>query len=172
MLDRERGGREANPSGGVLDSQSVKAPMAERRGYDAATQVVGRQRHIAVDADGRLSMVNLTPANIADSAGAPMSLEAIRQRWPWLKHLSADAAYDRGNRMDTAAWREFPLEIVRRLAAEPGCHVRPRRWVVERTFGWMIRFRRRVRDYDRRIDVSEATIYVAMGSILLRRLHA
>jgi transposase len=62
--------------------------------------------------------------------------------------------------------------FVRRLDAEPGFKVLPHRWVVERTFGWMTRFRRLVRDYERRIDVSEAMIYVALGSILLRRLHA
>ena len=171
MLDRERAGREASPSAGVLDSQSVKAPAADRRGYDAAKKVVGRKRHIAVDTDGHLLMVNLTPADISDSAGAQMILDAIRKRWPWLKHLFADGAYDRGKLMDKAAFRDFTLEIVRRLDSEPGFKVLPRRWVVERTFGWMTRFRRLVRDYERRIDVSEAFIYVALSSVLLRRLH-
>ena len=71
MLDRERVGREASPTGGVVDSQSVKAPEAKTRGYDAGKKIVGRKRHIAVDTDGRLLMVNLTPADISDSAGAP-----------------------------------------------------------------------------------------------------
>jgi transposase len=171
MLDRERAGREASPSGGVLDSQSVKAPMAERRGYDAAKKVVGRKRHIAVDTDGRLLVVNLTPADISDSAGAQRILDAIRKRWPWLKHLFADGAYDRGKLMDKAAFREFTLEIIRKLDTGPGFAVLPRRWVIERSFGWMTRFRRLVRDYERRIDVSEAFIYIAMGSMLLRRLY-
>jgi putative transposase len=99
-----------------------------------------------------------------------MILDAIRKRWPWLKHLFADGAYDRGKLMDKAAFRDFTLEIVRRIDAEPGFKLLPRRWVVERTFGWF-RFRRLVRDYERRIDVSEAMIYVALGSVLLRRLH-
>jgi transposase len=146
--------------------------MAERRGYDAAKKVVGRKRHIAVDTDGRLLMVNLTPADISDSAGAQMILDALRKRWPWLTHLFADGAYDRGKLMDKAAFRDFTVEIVKRLTGEPGFTVLPRRWVVERSFGWMTRWRRLVRDYERRIDVSEAFIYVAMGSILLRRLHA
>jgi transposase len=171
MLDRERVGREASPSGGVLDSQSVKAPAAERRGFDAAKKIAGRKRHVAVDTDGRLLMVNLTPADISDSAGAQMILDAIRKRWPWLKHLFADGAYDRAKLMDKAAFRDFTIEIVRRLDAEPGFKVLPRRWVVERTFGWMMRFRRLVRDHERRIDVSEAMIHIALGSILLRRLH-
>lgn len=171
MLDRERAGREASPSGGVLDSQTVKAPAAGERGYDANKKIVGRKRHIAVDTDGRLLMVNLTTADISDSAGAQMILQAIRKRWPWLKHLFADGAYDRGKLMDKAAFLDFTIEVVKRMQGETGFKVLPRRWVVERSFGWMTRFRRLVRDYERRIDVSEAMIYVAMGSILLRRLY-
>jgi hypothetical protein len=90
MIDRERAGREASPSAGVIDSQSVKAPSAKERGFCAAKKVVGRKRHIAVDTDGRLLTVNLTTADISDSAGAQTILDAIRQRWPWLKHLFAD----------------------------------------------------------------------------------
>src|SRR5687768_1263559 len=75
MLDRERQGREASPSAAVIDSQSVKAPHSETRGYDAGKKIVGRKRHIAVDTDGRLLMVNLTTADISDSAGAQAILE-------------------------------------------------------------------------------------------------
>ena len=170
MLDRERAGREASPSGGVLDSQTVKAPSAEKRGFDAAKKIVGRKRHIAVDTDGRLLMVNLTPADVSDSAGAQIIIDAIRKRWPWLKHLFAAGAYDRGKLMDKAAFRDFVIEIVRRTDKEPGFKVIPRRWVVERTFGWMVRWRRLVRDYERDLDVSEAMIHVAMGALLVRRI--
>src|SRR6202158_1621876 len=69
MVDRERSGREASPSAGVIDSQSVKAPLAAARGYCAAKKVVGRKRHIAVDTDGRLLLVNLTNGDIYDSDG-------------------------------------------------------------------------------------------------------
>ncbi len=171
MLDREEAGREASPSGGIVDSQSLKGPAAAQRGYDGGKKLIGRNRHIAVDTDGRLLMVNLTPADVSDSAGAQMILDAIRKRWPWLKHLFADAAYDKAQLMDKAAFRDSTIEIVRKLKDEPGFKVLPRPWVVERTFGWMTRFRRLVRDFEQRIDVSKAMIYVAMGSILLRRLH-
>jgi transposase len=170
MIDRERSGRAASPTGGVIDSQSVKAPAAKKRGYDAAKKIVGRKRHIAVDTDGRLLMVNLTPADISDSAGAQAVLDAIRKRWPWIKHLFADGAYDRRKLMDKAAFNDFVIEIVRRIDSEPGFKVLPRRWVVERTFAWMTRWRRLVRDYEQRIDVSKAMIHVALGSLLLRRI--
>jgi len=170
MIDRERAGREASPTGGVLDSQSVKAPAAKERGFDGGKKIVGRKRHIAVDTDGRLLMVNLTPADSSDSAGAQMILDAIRKRWPWLKHLFADGAYDRVLLMDKAAFLGFVIEVVHRIEGQQGFEVLPRRWVVERTFGWMVRWRRLVRDYEGRIDVSEAMIHVAMGSLLLRRI--
>ncbi len=170
MLDRELEGREQSPGAAVVDSQSVKAPAAEKRGFDAAKKVVGRKRHIAVDTDGRLLMVNLTTADISDSAGAQEIVASIRKRWPWLKHLFADGAYDRTKLMDAAAYRDFVLEIVRRSDTQVGFKVLPRRWVVERTFGWMTRWRRLVRDYEQRLDVSEAMIHVAMGSLLLRRI--
>jgi transposase len=170
MCDRERAGREASPSAGVIDSQSVKAPApGAKRGYDAGKKVVGRKRHIAVDTDGRLLMVNLTPADISDSAGAQAILDGIRKRWPWVKHLFADGAYDRLQLMDKATFLDFTIEIIRRCDKDPGFKVLPRRWIVERTFGWMTRWRRLVRDYEQRLDVSEAMILIAMGSILLRR---
>ncbi len=169
MLDRERAGREASPTAGVIDSQSVKAPQAETRGYDAGKKIVGRKRHIAVDTDGRLLMVNLTPADISDSAGAQAILDGIRKRWPWVKHLFADGAYDRLKLMDKAAYLNFVVEIIRRSDDQKGFEVLPRRWVVERTFGWMTRWRRLVRDYEKRIDVSNAMILVAMGGNLIRR---
>src|SRR5690606_27770774 len=103
MMDRERAGREASPSAGVVDSQTVKAPApGAKRGYDAAKKTVGRKRHVTVDTDGRLLMVNLTPADISDSAGAQMILDAIRKRWPVAqapvrrRRLRQDAAHGQG----------------------------------------------------------------------------
>ncbi len=170
MCDRERSGREASPSAGIVDSQSVKAPApGAERGYDAGKKIVGRKRHITVDTDGRLLMVNLTPADISDSAGAQTILDGIRKRWPWVKHLFADGAYDRLQLMDKAAFLDFTIKVIRRCDDQKGFKVLPRRWVVERTFGWMTRWRRLVRDYEQRLDVSEAMILIAMGGMLLRR---
>ena len=120
MLDRELEGREESPSASVVDSQSVKAPGAEKRGFDATKKVVGRKRHIAVDTDGR---------HISDSAGAQEIVAGIRKRWPWFKHFFADGAYDRTKLMDAVAYRYFVLEIVRRSDAPVGFKVLPQRWV-------------------------------------------
>jgi putative transposase len=72
--------------------------------------------------------------------------------------------------MSAAAYRDFVIKIVRKLAGQQGFHVLPRRWVVERSFGWMTRWRRLGRDYEERCDVSEAIIHLSMGSLLLRRI--
>ena len=75
----------------MIDSQSVKAPHAPGGGgYDAAKRVKGRKRHVAVDTDGRLLMVNLTSADVQDGQGAEAIIAAVRKRWPWLKQLLAD----------------------------------------------------------------------------------
>ena len=102
-------------------------------GYDGAKKIVGRKRHIAVDVDGRLLSVGITTADIADSAGAQAILDALRERWPWVKHLFADGAYDRLQLMEKAAFLAFTLEIAKRT--EAGFKILPRRWVVERTSG-------------------------------------
>jgi putative transposase len=169
-LDRMCEQREVVPSAGIVDSQSVKGPGARERGYDAHKKISGRKRHIAVDTDGRLLAVNLTPADIADFTGAQLVLDALIQRWPYIKHLFGDAAYDRRTLLDKAAYLDFTIEVVRSLQGQNGFQVQPRRWVVERTFAWFMRFRRLVRDYEQRLDVSEAMIYIAMGSSLLRRM--
>ena len=173
MMDRERSGREASPEGGVLDSQTVKAcAQGAERGFDGGKKTVGRKRHVAVDTDGRLLMVNLTPADISDSAGARVVLDAIRKRWPWIKHLFADGAYDRTQLMDKAAFLDFVIEIVRRIEADPGFKVLPRRWVVERTFAWISRNRRLARDYKRYTRSVVAFVRLAMIRLMLRRLAA
>jgi transposase len=111
----------------------------------------------------------LTSADISDSAGAQTILDAIRKRWLWVKHLFADGADDKLKLMDKAAYLDFLVEITRRSDHQKGFEVLSRRWVVERSFGWMTRWQHLVRDYEGRIDVSQAMILVAMSGNLLRR---
>lgn len=113
-----------------------------------------------MDTDARLLIVNLTTANISDSSGAQQIVAAIRKRGPWLKHLFADGAYARTRLMDAAAYRDFVLEIVRRTEKRAGFKVLSRCWLVQH-FGSMSRWKRFFRDYEQRLDVSEAMIHVA-----------
>jgi len=171
MLDRMCEQREVVPSAGIVDSQSVKAPGAQERGYDAHKKISGRKRHIAVDTDGRLLAVNLTPADVADSTGAQLVLDALVKRWPCVKYLFGDAAYDRRTLLDKAAYLDFTVEVVWGLQGQSGFQVQPRRWVLECTFAWLMRYRRLVRDYQQRLDVSEAMMPIALGSSLMHRIR-
>ena len=84
--------------------------------------------------------------------------------------LFADGAYDRRTLLDKPAFLDFAVEVVRRTDTDPGFKVIPRRWAVERSIGWLTRYRRLVRDYEQRLDVSEAMNFLAMGNLLLRRI--
>jgi len=147
----------------------VRSALGDAAGRDGLRlRDQGRKRHIAVDADRRLPMVNLTPADGQNAAGAECIINAIRKRWPWLKHLFVDGTSDRGRLTSAAAYRDFIVEIVRGLPDKQGFQILPRRWVVERAFGWMIRWRRLVQDDGRRLDVSEAMIRISVGALLLK----
>ncbi len=115
-------------------------------------------------------MVRLTPADIAESTGAIEVLEALKRSWPKIKHLLADGPYERCKLYDKAAFLDFVVEVVHKLTDQHTSAHLPRRSVVERSFRWMTHWRRLVRDYEKRLDVSTAVIHIAMGSSLLRRL--
>jgi putative transposase len=133
--------------------------------------VTGRKRHIVVDTLGLLLTVVVHPANIQDRDGAKLVLEKTRGRFPRLKLIWADGGYA-GKLIDwvqqTCGW---VLEIVKRNADLKGFHVLPRRWVVERTFGWLGRYRRLSKDYEELTQSSEAMIQLAMIHLMIRRLH-
>ena len=109
----------------MLDSQTVKAPAAPGGRLRRRQKLKGRKRHIVVDTDGRLLMINLTTADMQDAAGAERIVLGIRKRWPWLKHLFADGAYDRGKLMGSAAYHAFVIEVVRKLERQQGFQVLP-----------------------------------------------
>lgn len=170
-------GRNARPSAGSLDSQSVKTTeqaSAEQRGYDVAKATKGRKRHILVDTLGLLLFVCVTSASVSDEEGARRLLSLAWWRTPFkgLRLLWADSAYYRGKLLGFAkAVYDITLEIVRPEKGTKGFKVLPRRWVVERTFGWLNRYRRLSKDYERQTWSSEALITLAMIRLLLRRHH-
>ena len=171
---RQQVGREATPSAAIVDAQSVKTTLVKgERGYDAGKRVNGRKRHIVVDTMGLLLSVLVTTGNVQDKPGGKQLLTRLYQRLhlPRLKLLWADAGY-RGQPF--ADWVKTTFgwvwEVVKRNDDLKGFHVLSRRWVVERTFGWLNNYRRLSKDYEELPCTSESLIYLAMSRLILRRL--
>ena len=170
---RCQAGRDEEPSAAVIDSQSVKATRTSgTRGYDAGKKIKGIKRHIVVDTLGLLLVVVVHTAALQDRDGAKLVLEKAHGRFPRLSLLWADGGYAGkliGWVQGACGWL---LQIVKRNDDVSGFVLLPRRWVVERTFGWISQYRRLSKDYEFDPQTSETMIEVAMIHLMLHRLEA
>ena len=179
LHDRPRviAGHEISPSEMMLDRQSVKSAafVSQEVGYDAAKQIKGRKRHLTVDSLGLILRVLVTGANLPDREGGKRVLKQVKamtpERTQRLFLVWADGGYS-GNPflvwvMDVLHW---VLQIVLRPEEQKKFVLLPKRWVVERTFGWLMNHRRLVRDYEWLPKSVESMIYIAMIRNMLRRL--
>ncbi len=172
MAVREAAGREASPSAGVIDSQSVKTTESGGPcGYDAGKKIKGRKRHIITDTQGFLVGAVVHTADVQDRDGAPDVLASIRHNFPWLRHVFADGGYA-GDKLRTALTRigKWTIEIIKRSDRAKGFEILPRRWVVERTFAWLGRNRRLAKDFERTIESATAWLYLASIQLITRRI--
>jgi transposase len=172
---REHDGRDRQPTAAVLDSQSAKsAEGGEAIGYDAGKRVRGRKRHLLVDTGGLLLHRVVHSASVQDRAGAKLVLHDLHEQFPHVELVWVDGGYVNAVDAGLIGWArreaDVAIVLVPRNADVRGFQVLPRRWVVERTFGWLARCRRLARDYERKTTHAEAMIDVAMIRLMAARL--
>jgi putative transposase len=163
-------GRDTAPTAGIIDSQSVKiVANLGYAGFDGAKKVNGRKRHIVVDTLGLLLTVVVHEAHLSDRVSAETVLGKVRAQFRMVTTIFADQGYT-GKLIEVMRTTlNFTLTIIKRNEVRK-FHILPRRWVVERTFGWFGFYRRLAKDYERYPTHSEAFVYIAMSNIMLNRL--
>ena len=170
---RQLVGKEPDPSLGILDSQSVKATEAGgERGYDGGKHINGRKRHILVDTLGLLIVLVVHAANIQDYDGARQVLQKASEKSSRLQKVLADGIYPKNGLVEWVKQHfHFIVEIVSRDKAHKGFVVLPKRWIVERTFAWLGRYRLLNREYEHLTQTSQSDVYIASIRMMLQHLN-
>ena len=172
-LARQAVGKHVQPTASVLDSQTVRSnPHGGNVGYDAGKKTKGRKRFVLVDTLGWLLGAAVQPAHTPERAGAQALLAPLLPQFARLRKLWADGGY---SGEDFAAWvktqhPKLEVEVIKRSDDTSGFKVLPKRWVVERTFGWLMQHRRLVRDYEQTESSATGWIFIALIRVMLRRL--
>ena len=170
MKVRVQVGKNPEPSAGIIDSQSVKiTDVGGVVGYDAGKKINGRKRHILVDTLGLVLTAVVHSAAIQDRDGAKLVFKKAINFLPRLELIWADAGYAGQLINWVSNTCQWILEIVKRPSETRFILVK-KRWIVERTFGWLGKYRRLSKDYEHFTDSSESMIYVAMIQLMLHRL--
>jgi transposase len=164
-------GRKEQPSAAIFDSRTLQSTpeSGERAGYDGHKRKKGSKTHIAVDTLGHLLALYVTPANEQDRA----QVEELARQVQEVTEQSVELAYvDQGYTGDAAAdaaqSQGMQLEVIKLPEAKKGFVLLPRRWVVERSFGWAARFRRLARDYERLPETLAGLHYLAFAILMLK----
>jgi len=169
---RVKKGKEISPSLGLVDSQSVKtASVTKEKGIDGNKKVAGRKRFILTDTLGLMMGILIVAANVGERAGAETLFDQTAGKYPRLQKVLADQGFD-GEKYVESIERifGFAFEIVNKVLGVGGFQVQPKRWIVERTFGWLVWNRRLVKDYEENTEVSKAFIQLAMIRLMLKQL--
>jgi transposase len=170
-LVREQEGRNAEPTACAIDAQSVKtAPSVptSTQGIDAGKKIVGRKRSIVVDTLGLLLLVMVTAASVSDNEAGKQLLTQLATNHPTITKAWVDTGY-KNQAIEHGATLGIDVDVVPRNTQVKGFAVTPRRWVVERSFGWIMMHRRLARDYETKPEHSESMIRLAMISNLAKR---
>jgi len=172
MLLRLAEGRKDQPSAAIFDSRTLQSSpeSGERAGYDGAKRRKGSKTHLAVDTLGHLLALHVTPANEQDRAQVGQMARAVQEATGDSVEVAfVDQGYTGEEPAQAAAAHGMRLEVVKLPDAKRGFVLLPRRWVVERSFGWMSRFRRLVRDYERLPETLAGLHFLAFAMIMVHR---